>query len=74
MPNFFFGALLLWFGIEISRDWLLLSFTKMTRIGARPSPLPLCPRQGPLLSASWIERSAASSLEGAAGSADATAR
>lgn len=32
MPNFFFGALLLWFGIEISRDWLLLSFTKMTRI------------------------------------------
>lgn len=34
MPNFFFGALLLWFGIEISRDWLLLSFTKMTRTGA----------------------------------------
>ncbi len=34
MPNFFFGALLLWFGIEISRDWLLLSFTKMTRTGS----------------------------------------
>ncbi|KAL4859503.1 putative vacuolar membrane protein [Chlorella vulgaris] len=32
MPNFFFGSLLLWFGIEISRDWLVLSFTKMTRI------------------------------------------
>lgn len=22
-PNFFFGALLLWFGVEISRDWLV---------------------------------------------------
>lgn len=26
MPNFFFGALLVWFGIEISRDWLILSY------------------------------------------------
>ena len=26
MPNFFFGALLVWFGIEISRDWLVLSY------------------------------------------------
>ncbi|GAB4817875.1 hypothetical protein N2152v2_004921 [Parachlorella kessleri] len=30
MPNFFYGALLLWFGIEISRDWLVLSFRKLT--------------------------------------------
>ena len=34
MPNFFFGALLLWFGIEITRDWLVMSFYKMTHIGA----------------------------------------
>lgn len=33
LPNFFFGALLLWFGIEISRDWLVLSFRKLTRTG-----------------------------------------
>ncbi len=26
MPNFFFGALLLWFGVDIVRDWLLLSY------------------------------------------------
>ncbi|KFM27903.1 Uncharacterized protein C24H6.11c [Auxenochlorella protothecoides] len=32
MPNFFFGALLVWFGVEISRDWLFLSFYKLTRI------------------------------------------
>ena len=33
MPNFFFGSLLLWFGIEITRDWLVMSFYKMTHIG-----------------------------------------
>lgn len=32
MPNFFFGALLVWFGVEISRDWLILSYFKLTRI------------------------------------------
>ena len=32
MPNFFFGALLVWFGVEISRDWLVLSYYKLTRI------------------------------------------
>lgn len=26
MPNFYFGALLVWFGIEISKDWLVLSY------------------------------------------------
>ncbi|KAG2496216.1 hypothetical protein HYH03_005814 [Edaphochlamys debaryana] len=31
MPNFFFGALLVWFGIEISRDWLILSCRKLSR-------------------------------------------
>ncbi|GLC59516.1 hypothetical protein PLESTB_001495700 [Pleodorina starrii] len=31
MPNFFFGALLVWFGIEISRDWLILSYRKLSR-------------------------------------------
>jgi hypothetical protein len=35
MPNFFFGALLLWFGIEISRDWLVLSFRKFSITGMR---------------------------------------
>lgn len=34
LPNFFYGSLLLWFGIEISRDWLVLSYSKMTRTGA----------------------------------------
>lgn len=34
MPNFFFGALLLWFGLEISRDWLILSYRKVTLTGA----------------------------------------
>ena len=38
MPNFFFGALLLWFGIEISRDWLVLSYSKMTRTGGWRRP------------------------------------
>ncbi|GFR39589.1 hypothetical protein Agub_g49, partial [Astrephomene gubernaculifera] len=31
MPNFFFGALLVWFGIEIARDWLILSYKKLSR-------------------------------------------
>ncbi|GLI60655.1 hypothetical protein VaNZ11_002855 [Volvox africanus] len=31
MPNFFFGALLVWFGIEISKDWLILSYRKLSR-------------------------------------------
>ena len=31
LPNFYFGALLLWFGIEISRDWLIHSFHKLSR-------------------------------------------
>ncbi len=30
IPNFFQGSLLLWFGIEIAWDWLLLSYSKMT--------------------------------------------
>lgn len=30
MPCFFFGALLVWFGVEISRDWLVLSYYKLT--------------------------------------------
>lgn len=29
-PNFFFGALLLWFGVEICRDWLVLSYAKLS--------------------------------------------
>eukprot|EP00887_Chlorella_sp_A99_P005390 scaffold1.g5390.t1 len=32
MPNFFFGSLLVWFGVEISRDWLILSFKRLTRM------------------------------------------
>ena len=43
MPNFFFGALLLWFGIEISRDWLYLSYYKLTGKGERCNP----PIEGP---------------------------
>jgi hypothetical protein len=30
MPNFFYGSLLMVFGIEISLDWLLFSFQKVT--------------------------------------------
>jgi sulfate permease, SulP family len=30
IPNFFYGALLCWFGIEISKDWLLASYFKMS--------------------------------------------
>lgn len=30
LPNYFLGALLLWFGVEISRDWLILSYFKLT--------------------------------------------
>lgn len=29
-PSFFYGSLLLWFGIEITRDWLVLSFRKLS--------------------------------------------
>jgi len=32
LPNYFLGALLLWFGVEISRDWLILSFFKLTLV------------------------------------------
>lgn len=30
IPNYFLGALMTWFGFEISRDWLVLSFFKLT--------------------------------------------
>ncbi|MEW5305292.1 MAG: hypothetical protein WDW36_007844 [Sanguina aurantia] len=30
MPNFFFGALLMWFGCEIARDWLFHSYRKLS--------------------------------------------
>jgi SulP family sulfate permease len=33
LPNYFLGALLLWFGVEISRDWLVLSFYRLTGVG-----------------------------------------
>ncbi|GFH14134.1 putative sulfate transporter, partial [Haematococcus lacustris] len=29
-PSFLFGALLLWFGVEICRDWLVLSYKKLS--------------------------------------------
>ncbi|KAI8107618.1 hypothetical protein M9435_002646 [Picochlorum sp. BPE23] len=32
IPNFFLGALMIWFGFEISRDWLFLSYQKLTRM------------------------------------------
>lgn len=32
LPNYFLGALLVWFGVEISRDWLYLSFYKLTLV------------------------------------------
>jgi MFS superfamily sulfate permease-like transporter/CRP-like cAMP-binding protein len=32
LPNYFLGALLLWFGVEISRDWLILSYFKLTLV------------------------------------------
>jgi hypothetical protein len=31
LPNFFFGALLVVFGIEIAGDWLVRSYAKVTR-------------------------------------------
>lgn len=82
MPNFFFGALLLWFGIEISRDWLLLSFTKMTRIGGASSrgrcPTqrrePRLPTPGSLLGVSPITRLQSPSLGGAGGTHRAALR
>ena len=33
VPNFYFGALLVWFGIEISRDWLVLSYRCAVGLG-----------------------------------------
>lgn len=33
MPSFFFGSLLLWFGVQICMDWLYFSFSKLTRPG-----------------------------------------
>ena len=33
LPTFFLGALLLWFGVEIARDWLFLSAFKLTKVG-----------------------------------------
>jgi len=33
LPNFFLGALLVWFGVEISRDWLILSYFRLTTVG-----------------------------------------
>jgi len=32
LPNYFLGALLFWFGVEICRDWLILSFFKLTLV------------------------------------------
>jgi SulP family sulfate permease len=32
LPNFFLGALLCWFGFEIARDWLVLSYWKLSGV------------------------------------------
>jgi SulP family sulfate permease len=32
LPNFFFGSLLVVFGIEIAGDWLVRSYTKVTPV------------------------------------------
>lgn len=32
IPNYFLAALVMWFGYEICRDWLIFSYDKMTRI------------------------------------------
>lgn len=34
MPNFFFGSLLMIFGVEIIADWLLFSYRKVTSCSA----------------------------------------
>ncbi len=34
LPNFFFGALLVVFGVEIISDWLVHSYFKVTQVGA----------------------------------------
>jgi hypothetical protein len=36
LPNYFLGALLVWFGVEIARDWLIHSYWKLTGVGEWP--------------------------------------
>ena len=36
LPNYFLGGLLLWFGVEIARDWLVLSYFRLTAVGESP--------------------------------------
>eukprot|EP01025_Chloroclados_australasicus_P026602 TRINITY_DN2642_c0_g2_i1.p1 TRINITY_DN2642_c0_g2~~TRINITY_DN2642_c0_g2_i1.p1 ORF type:complete len:900 (-),score=76.19 TRINITY_DN2642_c0_g2_i1:308-3007(-) len=31
-PNFYLGALMVWFGVEISYDWLIISYKKCTKV------------------------------------------
>ena len=40
VPNFFFGSLLMLFGIEITLDWLVFSFRKVTPLSSAPHALP----------------------------------
>ena len=43
LPNFFFGSLLMLFGVEILMDWLIHSFKKVSLNGpARPHTQPKC--------------------------------
>ncbi len=42
VPNFFFGSLLMLFGIEITLDWLVFSFRKVFVFAALHTSLRLC--------------------------------
>ena len=33
LPSFFFGSLLVWFGVEIVLDWMYRSYYKLSRTG-----------------------------------------
>lgn len=48
MPNFFFGALLMLFGIEIILDWLILSYRKVCGHHYSICRPPQHPKDGPL--------------------------
>ena len=32
IPNYFLGGLVIWFGFEICRDWMILSYYKLTKV------------------------------------------
>ena len=42
LPSFFFGSLLVWFGVEIVLDWMYRSYYKLSRTGGWGGRVSVC--------------------------------